>query len=329
MVEVKLKKRKLEKRIKYICCGLILLFACMMPLNVHAAEDSDIFSPASAKVYTAMSEDSDVAANLIVGSMFEVLGAESDAYGVVWYQVRTDFGVDGYVKANELDRVLQQVQEMQGQPQEPEANGNAEDAGNVENAEGSGDAENDNSEGNDEEGNDLEGGPGEEPIGELVVLESVNLRRMPSTGSEILGRINLNTTLPYYERYINDAGEAWYRIQYENMTGYVTEGAVTLTQQEPQSSEEEPNSSEEETKTSVQTEQPTQENIPSQEEVQFETELITADQGEFVVDEKPDVQKKHRRRKIDGVLIILVLGGMVCIAAFVIFVKKILNLLRK
>ncbi len=121
----------LKKRIKYICCAA-LIFSCVLSFKVQATED-DIFSPASAKVYTAMSDDSDVAANLIVGSMFEVLGAENDANGTVWYQVRTDFGVDGYVKASELDRVLEQAQQMQqqAQPQVPTPDEGAEGDGNA------------------------------------------------------------------------------------------------------------------------------------------------------------------------------------------------------
>lgn len=64
--------------------------------NVRAAEDGGIPQPSSAKIYSSMSEDSDIIANLIVGNGFEVSGAESDAAGSIWYRVRTDFGADGY-----------------------------------------------------------------------------------------------------------------------------------------------------------------------------------------------------------------------------------------
>ncbi len=329
----------LKKRIKYICCAA-LIFSCVLSFKVQATED-DIFSPASAKVYTAMSDDSDVAANLIVGSMFEVLGAENDANGTVWYQVRTDFGVDGYVKASELDRVLEQAQQMQqqAQPQVPtpdegaEGDGNADDGNadddNAGDVEDTGNADNnENSDSNSEEGSSLEGEGNVDggSIGELVVLESVNLRKMPSTDSEILSRIDLNTTLSYYERYTNDAGEIWYRVQYEDMAGYVTDGAVMIMQQESQPNEEAQFSDEESENTREQT---IQENDSKQGEIQSETEKSTSNHAGFVVDENPTRQKKHRRRGIDWMIIILVLGGALCVAAIVIFVKKILKLLRK
>lgn len=78
--------------------------------NVRAAEDGGIPQPSSAKIYSSMSEDSDIIANLIVGNGFEVSGAESDAAGSIWYRVRTDFGADGYVKAGEMDRLIADAQ---------------------------------------------------------------------------------------------------------------------------------------------------------------------------------------------------------------------------
>ena len=49
------------------------------------AEEGSIPQPSSAKIYSGMSEDSDVIANLIVGNGFEVAGAEMmtrAAYGI-------------------------------------------------------------------------------------------------------------------------------------------------------------------------------------------------------------------------------------------------------
>ena len=80
--------------------------------TVRAAEDGSIPQPSSAKIYSGMSEDSDVIANLIVGNGFEVAGAENDDAGGVWYRVRADFGAEGYVKAGEMDRLIADAQAM-------------------------------------------------------------------------------------------------------------------------------------------------------------------------------------------------------------------------
>ena len=80
--------------------------------TVCAAEEWSIPQPSSAKIYSGMSEDSDVIANLIVGNGFEVAGAENDDAGGVWYRVRADFGAEGYVKAGEMDRLIADAQAM-------------------------------------------------------------------------------------------------------------------------------------------------------------------------------------------------------------------------
>ncbi len=79
---------------------------------VRAAEEGSIPLPSSAKIYSGMSEDSDVTANLIVGNGFEVFGAENDDAGGIWYRVRADFGAEGYVKAGEMDRLIADAQAM-------------------------------------------------------------------------------------------------------------------------------------------------------------------------------------------------------------------------
>lgn len=301
-----------------LCVAFYFLF--IMTIKAYAAEDSDIFSAASAKVYTSMSEDSDVAANLIMGNMFEVLDAQGDADGVIWYLVRTDFGAEGYVKADELDRVL--MQEPQASMDE-----GAQDDENVqipenvqvpENIEGEEDSE----------------GTNNDPTGKLVVQEAVNLRRMPSTGSEILGRINRNTTLPYYEQITNDADEIWYRVIHEGSTGYVTDGAVTVMQQSSQPGEGEQVSGEAETEQDTQTQKPIQESMtiqekkPIQEETQFETETSTITQNVFEVDNETEPQRKGRRG-LDKVMVVLSLGSVLCAAAIAVLIKKIWKLIKQ
>lgn len=330
MGKMDFRKTNGKKKIGYIVC-MAFCFLCVMVLKVHAAEDSGIFSAASAKIYTAMSEDSDVVANLVMGNMFEVLDAQTDASGVIWYQVRTDFSAEGYVKASELDRVLMP---------EPEADGDAQNDGKAqvpENAQAPENAAGEENAGDAAEnaGSVEENSPennadiNEEPIGELIVQEAVNLRRMPSTGSEIMGRINRNTTLPYFEQSVNDAGEIWYRVVHEGLTGYVTDGAVTRIQQPSQPDGEEQTSAEARTMQTEPPPKPIQENIPAQEEIQSETETATADSGTFEVYSESGSQKTHGHRGFDGVMVALAFGSILCVAAIAIIIKKIQKLMKE
>lgn len=101
-------------RIGALCtvCLLVGILCMAFPLRIQAAEENGISQTSSVKVYRSMSDSSDIIANLIVGNVFEVVGSESDNTGSVWYRVRTDFGVEGYAKARELDRLILEAQAM-------------------------------------------------------------------------------------------------------------------------------------------------------------------------------------------------------------------------
>lgn len=117
--------------------------------TVCAAEEGSIPQPSSAKIYSGMSEDSDVIANLIVGNGFEVAGAENDDAGGVWYRVRSDFGAEGYVKAGEMDRLIADAQAMLPQittdadrePPADDSGGEPSDPENTDGGEASADAQ--------------------------------------------------------------------------------------------------------------------------------------------------------------------------------------------
>lgn len=106
--------RSVLKKMGAICaaCMLAGILCIVFPLRVQSAEDSGIPQPSSAKVYSSMSDSSVIVANLIVGNVFEVVGADHDGDGNIWYKVRTDFGAEGYVKAGELDRLIMDAQAM-------------------------------------------------------------------------------------------------------------------------------------------------------------------------------------------------------------------------
>lgn len=95
-----------------VACLLAGMMCMIFPMCVQSAEENSIVQTASAKVYSGMSDSSDIIANLIVGNVFEVVGTEYDSAGSVWYIVKTDFGVEGYAKAVELDRLILGAQAM-------------------------------------------------------------------------------------------------------------------------------------------------------------------------------------------------------------------------
>lgn len=330
MVKVDLK----ISSVRLIVLGLLLFSCACFGMKSEAAEDSSV--PASAKVYSELSDNSDVAANLIAGNLFEVLEAVSDGSGRIWYQVRTDFGVEGYVKADELDRLLMETQAMQQEAAEnvenvnPEgADENALDNDSLDNGVGDGDGldnaslDNGDLDNDDADGNALDIAQDAVIEGRLVTLDSVNLRSMPSTESEILTRINQNEELSYYQRYQNDIGEGWYQVDYNGMTGYVIESAamVLQLQQEAGADNSEADALDEE--------EQQQEESSALGQIPSDTPSIGSHRAEFEVNEGTDAPKKHRHGGVDIMLIVLIIGGISCIAAIVIFLKKILGLLRK
>ncbi len=170
-----------------IICFLPLSASPNLDTTVLAAEEDGMIQPSSAKIYSSMSENSDIIANLIVGNVFEVLEAESDASGGIWYRVKTDFGAEGYVKASEMDRLIMDAQAIMppaaadtgGDEPSPGGDNDAEappeenDGGDAEAPEGDngGDAEvppeeNDNG----EETVQAENPAGDEPVSEETVL---------------------------------------------------------------------------------------------------------------------------------------------------------------
>lgn len=93
--------------------GLITAILWMVfSLRVCAAEENSIPQTSSAKLYTEMSDNSGIIANLIVGNEFEIVSEQLDDNGSRWYKVRTAFGSEGYAKASELDKLIIDANEL-------------------------------------------------------------------------------------------------------------------------------------------------------------------------------------------------------------------------
>ena len=325
------------KHAAFICC-FILIFMCAV--NVQAAEEG-ISSPVSVKVYSEMSENSNIVANLIAGNTFQVTEKVSDDEGIVWYSIRTDFGTTGYVKENEMKRLNTDKQALQQQTP-----GNVEnlksddtDANDLEeNESDKSDTDEDVSDKNAFE-DDISGSQKDDKVdGEVIALASLNLRSMPSANAERISKIKQGTRLPCIQKLVNDAGETWYKVEYNGTEGYVIAKAVKF--EKTQHSDEEKTESEtehatenadneENSGTEVSSEEIIQTEVSVQKEQQSEHQSVNATQFVFAVDEEPTVPNINSRREIDWMLIALITGGILCIVVIVIFLMKIRKLRRE
>lgn len=110
-----MKSKYMKKNALRTACLIAVAVCTIFSSKVQGAEENGMPQPSSAKIYSSMSEGSDIIANLIVGNVFEVLSAENDPAGSTWYRVRTDFGAEGYVRAAEMDKLIMDAQTMLSQ----------------------------------------------------------------------------------------------------------------------------------------------------------------------------------------------------------------------
>lgn len=326
------------KHAAFICC-FILIFMCTV--NVQAAEEG-ISPPVSVKVYSEMSENSNVVANLIAGNTFQVTEKVSDDAGIVWYSIRTDMGTAGYVKADEMKRLNTDKQALQQQTPRNVENSEPDgtDAKDLEkNESAKSDADEDVSNENVFEDEIPDSRMDGNVDGEVIALAPLNLRRMPSANAERVSKVKQGTRLPCIQKLVNDAGESWYKVEYNGMEGYVIAKAVKF--EKKQHSDEEKTESETEhtatddadneknSETEVSSEEIVQKEESVQKEQQPEHQSVNTTQFVFAVDEEPTAPDIHNRREIDWMLIALITGGILCIVVIVIFLMKIRKLRRE
>lgn len=303
---------------KFFHC-LVLVFICSaLSLKVRAAQEEEILQPASVKVYSGMSDSGRITASLIFGNVFEVIEAEKDDTGVTWYRVKTDLGVEGYVKADELDRMILAAQP----PAEAESTA-AEESG----ADAGADTPDEESSNNDmPDGGAVNNDETDMTAGEVITLDTVNLRSQPSVDSKILSKIKKDIKLSYFQRHVNDDGEVWYNVEYDGKKGYVIDRAVSIVQEAEEAEQE---SYEEDSSIAVVPEKALEKKEAVQKEAKPETQTAVTQGTESGAKDESDIQMGHKGMRIDFVLIMLIVGGILCTAAIVLLVKRILSLLRK
>lgn len=283
-----------------IICLFSLSVSPNLDTTVLAAEEDGMIQPSSAKIYSSMSENSDIIANLIIGNVFEVLEAESDASGGIWYRVKTDFGAEGYVKAAEMDRLIMDAQAIMppaaadtgGDEPSPGGDNDAEappeenDGGDAGAPEGDNDAEAPPEENN----NDAEAPPEENDGGDAAPPEGDN-------GGD--------AEVPPEE---NDNGEE--PVQAENPAGDepVSEEAVLPVDESVLNSVDGAGFGKD---------------TDSQ-----DTDSATTGSEGFTVIERTESPKAHRHGKIDAVLMMIIAGGVICIIAIAALLRKMVKCVR-
>jgi len=281
-----------KKSAIYAACLLAGILCALFSWRVYAAEENGIPQPSSARLYSDMSDESGIIANLIVGNEFEVVGSESDADGRIWYRVRTDFGAEGYMKAAELDRLIADAKAMMDSavpvPEEDPAGEEQmpEPAVTEENNAGEASAPEEDNAG--ETPAPEEDHAGEAPVSEPVVTEEDNAREESSsiedqTGEEPavteednVGEMSVSEAAPESAPKTNQELES----NFVDGAGF---GAVGATENDPK---------------------------------------------EFTIIEGTENTKVHKHFRIDIVFILIIAGGVLCIIAMAALLKRILTCVR-
>lgn len=273
-------------------CLMMVMVCIIFPSGVQAAEEGGMTQPSSAKIYSSMSENSDIIANLIVGNAFEVLEAENDASGGIWYRVRTDFGAEGYVKAGEMDKLIMDAQALM-----PQA---AADTGGQEPVpEGDNDGE--------------EPAPGENNGGDEAQPDEDNAGEEPPADE------NNGGEEPQPDE--NNAGEE--PSPDENNIGEEQALAENFVGEEPVSGETVSFASEPVSDSDTVDGAGFGQDTDSQ---GLDSTMIGSE--EFTVIERTENSKTHRFGGIDAVLIMILAGGILCIIAIAALLKRIMKCIR-
>ncbi len=283
--------------------------------TVCAAEEGSIPQPSSAKIYSGMSEDSDVIANLIVGNGFEVAGAENDDAGGVWYRVRSDFGAEGYVKAGEMDRLIADAQAMLPQittdadrePPADDSGGEPSDPENTDGGEASADAQ--------PSGDDSAGDTpvqAEDNAGEEQVSEGSNAEEGQDPAEDNVGEGQApedSNAEEGQDPAEDNAGEGQ-----EPAEGDIA-GAETIggqAQVPPGETAADPVDGA---------------GFGRETDDSAAESMVIGSEG-FTVIERTDNQAVHRHGGIDGVLAMIIAGGMLCITAIAALLRSAMKCVR-
>ncbi len=277
--------------------GLTAMLVMTVPAVRIQASEPGVITALSEKVYLEKSIGSTVLANVLQGSAVEIIFTEMDDAGGLWFYIRTDTGLEGYLPAQSATVSVQQPEvQQEASPQEEQQEADKP---------------------KDEEQEPVE----EEPQAEqkITTLDNVNIREKPTVSSRIKGNIPQGTEVSYTRSVRNEQDEVWYAVTYQGIEGYITETAVNAGQiaDEPEVIE---TVGQEETVQTIETTE-SESQIATPEVVEKETEQTA---NELVIEQQTeaDTVKSHYKIRLPEKFEVLICLGIIVCGAIVFFLLK-------
>ena len=278
--------------------GLTAMLIMAVPAVRIQASEPGVITALSEKVYLEKSIGSTVLANVLQGSTVEIIFTEMDDAGGLWFYIRTDTGLEGYLPAQSAAAVSVQQPEVQQEvsPQEEQQEA--------------------------DKPKDEEQQPVEEELQteqKITTLDNVNIREKPTVSSRIKGNIPQGTEVSYTQSVRNEQDEVWYAVTYQGIEGYITETAVNAGQIADEPEVIETVEQEETVQTIEATESESQ--IATPEVVDKEIEQTA---NELVIEEQTeaDTVKSHYKIRLPEKFEVLICLGIIACGAIVFFLLK-------
>lgn len=278
--------------------GLTAMLIMAVPAVRIQASEPGVITALSEKVYLEKSIGSTVLANVLQGSTVEIIFTEMDDAGGLWFYIRTDTGLEGYLPAQSAAAVSVQQPEVQQEASLQEEQQEA------------------------DKPRDEEQQPVEEELQteqKITTLDNVNIREKPTVSSRIKGNIPQGTEVSYTQSVRNEQDEVWYAVTYQGIEGYITETAVNAGQiaDEPEVIE---TVEQEETVQTIETTE-SESQIATPEVVDKEIEQTA---NELVIEEQTeaDTVKSHYKIRLPEKFEVLICLGIIACGAIVFFLLK-------
>ena len=278
--------------------GLTAMLIMAVPAVRIQASEPGVITALSEKVYLEKSIGSTVLANVLQGSTVEIIFTEMDDAGGLWFYIRTDTGLEGYLPAQSAAAVSVQQPEVQQEvsPQEEQQEA--------------------------DKPKDEEQQPVEEELQteqKITTLDNVNIREKPTVSSRIKGNIPQGTEVSYTQSVRNEQDEVWYAVTYQGIEGYITETAVNAGQIADEPEVIETVEQEETVQTIEATESESQIATPAVVDKEIEqtaNELVIEEQTEA------DTVKSHYKIRLPEKFEVLICLGIIACGAIVFFLLK-------
>lgn len=169
---------------------------------------------------------------------------------------------------------------------------------------------------------------------QIEFAQNVNIRKLPTTEAEIVGRVPQHTILEPVQTQENEQGEIWYQIEYEGIIGFVRENTVDIIEieetvenvkNELQTNKEE--FVEPQTQTGM--EEETEEIKEKQESKPEKSDKQDNDKQEKIGTEPDRIITRKTVNPVDGVVVLLGLGSLISALLAWLVIKRMRKQQRK